>query len=334
MTGPGSPPDRIVLLVTSPRMPPELLTAPAWDLVRSHPVLTAAVTPLAEAIRVAGGSVTVVAPESAVVLTAAAEHGTVAWLASPDGDQAFARELGLRLAREPALAELELMYGSWDPPGARLLDVVEVLDRLAAPDGDPWLRQKAGLGVAAHRRLAHYLLEEAYEAYDALDSQDLEAIREELGDVLFQVVLHARLAEDADRPWSIDDLAGDLAAKLIRRNPHVFSGEQVSGVDEIMENWERIKRAEKSRTSALDGIALTQPALALAAKILGRAEQRGIAVLVPQPPVAPTTEDELGAALFALVATARAAGLDAEAALRRTALANAEAVRAAEEHSG
>jgi XTP/dITP diphosphohydrolase len=324
-----APVARIVLLVTSPRIPSELLTAAAWDLVRAHPVLAAAPTPVVETVRAAGATVAITGPDPAAVLTAVAEHGTVVWLAGPDGDQAFARELGLLLAREPGRAELELMYGSWDPPGARLLDVVEVLDRLASPGGDQWLRQKAELGPQAHQRLAHYLLEEAYEAYDALDAQDPDAIREEFGDVLFQVVLHARLAAEGPRPWTIDDLAGELVAKLVRRNPHVFSGESVSGVEEIMANWERIKRAEKSRRSAMDGVALGQPALALTSKILSRAEQREVVLDVPAPPDPLVDEDSLGQALFALVAAARAAGLDAEAALRRTALRQAEAVRAA-----
>src|SRR5206468_10138043 len=137
------------------------------------------------------------------------------WLAGPGGDENLARQLGLRLAREPGLATLELMYGSWDPPGARLLDAVTVMDRLASPGGDPWKRAQT------HQSLARFLLEEAYEAYDAIEAHDLTALREELGDVLLQVILHARMAEEARPPWSIDDLAGELVDKLIRRNPHV-----------------------------------------------------------------------------------------------------------------
>src|SRR5262245_60837958 len=155
------------------------------------------------------------------------------------------------------------MYGSWDPPGARLLDVVAVMDRLVSPGGDPWKHQQT------HQTLARFLLEEAYEAYDAIVAGDLAALREELGDVLLQVVLHARMAEDATepaQPWTIDDLAGDLVAKLVRRNPHVFGTARPADVDEIVENWEQIKRAEKARSSALDGIAAGQPALSLAAK--------------------------------------------------------------------
>jgi len=315
---------RIVLLVTSPRLPAGLLSAQAWDAVRTHPVLAWAESDLTATLRTVGVEVTVVAPDAAVVLAALGEHGTVVWLAGPDGDESLARELGLRLAREPGLAELELMYGSWDPLGARLLDVVAVMDRLVSPGGDPWKQQQT------HQTLARYLLEEAYEAYDAIEARDLAALREELGDVLLQVVLHARMAEDAEPPWSVDDLAGGLVEKLIRRNPHVFGGAEVSGVDEIVENWEKIKRTERARESALDGVALSQPALALAAKILSRAERAGVEVTIPA--ASSTVDDDvaLGAALLAIVAAAQAKGLDPEAALRRAAMALADAVRAAE----
>jgi XTP/dITP diphosphohydrolase len=309
---------RIVLLVTSPRMPAGLLTAPAWDLVRAYPVFASAESEATAALRSADVAVRLTSDAMADLLGALDEHGSVIWLAGPTGDERLARELGLRLAREPGLAELELMYGSWDPPGARLLDVVTVIDRLASPGGDPWKLAQT------HQTLARYLLEEAYEAYDAISDHDLTALREELGDVLMQVVLHARMAEEADPPWSVDDLAGDLVEKMIRRNPHVFGDEVVTGVDEIIENWERIKREEKSRGSAMDGIALSQPALALAAKVLSRAARADI----PVPPPGPG--DPLGLRLWALAVEAQAAGADAEAALRRVALAQIEAVRIVE----
>jgi XTP/dITP diphosphohydrolase len=208
------------------------------------------------------------------------------------------------------------MYGSWDPQGARVLDVVAVMDRLLSPGGDPWKRAQT------HSSLAPYLLEEAYEAYDAIVAGEPDHVREELGDVLLQVVLHARLGEDADEPFTIDDVAGDLVDKLIRRNPHVFADTAAHTLDEITENWERIKKAEKARGSAMDGIALAQPALSLAAKVLGRAERAGVEVPLPS--------GDLGAQLLAFVARARADGLDAEGALRRAALEYAEAVRHAE----
>jgi XTP/dITP diphosphohydrolase len=313
--------------VTSPRLPAGLLTAAAWDLVRTHPVLTGEESEQAGTLRAAGVPVQVVKPEAERVLAMLAEHRVVVWLAGPGGDQDFARQLGLRLAREPGLAEFELMYGSWDPPGARLLDAVAVMDRLLAPDGDPWKRAQT------HRSLAHFLLEEAYEAYDAIAAGDPRALREELGDVLLQVILHAGLAEvatgDEDR-FTIDDVAGDLVDKLIRRNPHVFSGATVDGLDQIVENWEQIKRAEKGRGSVMDGVAPAQPALALAAKVLGRAHRAGLAVPVPTAASTADSEERLGETLLAIVAAARQRGLDAEGALRRAALAYADEVRAAE----
>src|SRR3954471_19381762 len=127
---------RIVLLVTSPRMPAGLLTAEAWDLVRAHPVYAEAEGPQVAALRHAGVTVTITgAADAEPLLAAAAVHDTVVWLAGPVGDEDLARTLGLRLAREPGRAELELRYGSWDPPGARLLDAVTVLARLLAPNG-------------------------------------------------------------------------------------------------------------------------------------------------------------------------------------------------------
>ncbi len=319
-------PGRIILLVTSPRLPAGLLTAAAWDVLRGYPVFAGQPAP---ALTAQGIEVTVLAAEHAVDDLLAA--GSCVWLAGPEGDEALARELGLRLARQPGLAELELMYGSWDPPGARLLDTVTVMDRLSSPGGDPWKRAQT------HESLAHFLLEEAYEAYDAIVAGDSDAVREELGDVLLQVVLHARLAENLpeDAAWSIDDLAGELVDKLVRRNPHVFGpfaeGQQpTQDIDEIITQWERIKKAEKRRDSALAGIAWTQPALALATKVLSRAGRAGVAADLP-------TGDGLGERLLRLVAAdlSRTESVatgpeDAEGALRTTTLAYAEAVRARE----
>src|SRR5437763_13281341 len=208
-------PAGIVLLVTSPRLPAGLLSAAPWALVRGTPVFAAAQSGQTAALAAAGVSVTVTGRPVDDLLAA----GDAVWLAGPAGDQDLARKLGLRLARQPGLAELELMYGSWGPPGARLLDAVTVMDRLRSPGGDPWKREQT------HQSLAQFLLEEAYEAWDAIDAADYAALREELGDVLLQVVLHARMAEELPdgRAWNVDDVAGDLVDKLIRRNPHVFS---------------------------------------------------------------------------------------------------------------
>jgi XTP/dITP diphosphohydrolase len=261
----------------------------------------------------------------------------VVWLAAPDGDEAIAREVGTLLVGTPDPAELELLYGSWDPPGARLLDVVAVMDRLRVEC--PW---DAG---QTHRSLAPYLLEETYEAYDAIEAGVAAELREELGDVLLQVAFHARVAQDApadaDR-FAIDDVAAGLVDKLVRRHPHVFAGLDVSGAGEVHSNWEKIKKAEKSRTSAVDGIALSQPALSLAAKLLSRADRAGVtAPPTPPPdgvtaalPAATAGDAALGATLLALVAAARERDLDPEAALRRAALAHAERIRTAEGSGG
>lgn len=198
----------------------------------------------------------------------------------------------MRLAREPGLAELELMYGSWDPPGARLLDAVAVTDRLRVED--PWKREQT------HRTLAKYLLEEAYEAYDSILAEDHEALRGEMGDVLLQVLLHSRLAEELpeDERWNIDDVAGDFVAKMVRRNPHVFSDVQVKDAAEVVENWERIKREEGS-----GGVTWSLPALVLANKLLTKLKKP-----------APGDDDTLGGRILRLVEAEP--GTDAEASLR------------------
>jgi XTP/dITP diphosphohydrolase len=315
---------RVVLLVTSPRLPAGLLTAEAWDLVRSAPVYAQAETATVEALRAAGAHVTVTGDMGAGELTAlllAAEHTSV-WLAGPEGDAG----LTTALSGAGGGAEIEVLFGSWDPPGARLLDVVAVMDRLRSPGGCPWDAEQT------HASLAPYLLEEAYEAHDALAGDDLDALREELGDVLLQVAFHARLAEELseDERWSIDDVAGELVEKLVRRHPHVFSDVTVAGADEVNANWHDIKQAEKGRESVLEGVALSQPALSLAAKFLSRAERAGVPVEPPEAGVAVSSADELGRTLLGLVASARARGLDAEAALRAEALRYAGAVRTAE----
>lgn len=158
--------------------------------------------------------------------------------------------------------------------GARLLDLVEVMDRLRT--GCPW---DAG---QTHDSLAPFLLEETYEALEALDSGDAEAIREELGDVLLQVIFHARVAAERSdgTGYTIDDVADGIIAKLTRRHPHVFGDVTVSGAEEVKDNWDAIKAAEREAASgapasALDGVPMGQPALSLAAALQRRAERAG-----------------------------------------------------------
>ncbi|MBA3525038.1 MAG: MazG family protein [Geodermatophilaceae bacterium] len=190
------------------------------------------------------------------------------------------------------------------------------MDRLRSPGGCPWD------AVQTHDSLRRYLLEETYEAYDALVDGDDVALREELGDVLLQVVFHARLGQEADPPWSIDEVAGGLIDKLVRRHPHVFADRTVTGAADVAANWEEIKKAEKGRTSVTDGLARSQPALALAQALVRRTARTGL------PP--PQAGGALGDRLLDLVVEAQEAGLDAEAELRAAADRYAADLRTAE----
>ena len=197
-----------------------------------------------------------------------------------------------------------------------LRELVAVMDRLRSPGGCPWDAEQT------HRTLAPYAIEEAYELAEAIEADDRAGLREELGDVLLQVVFHARLAqEDADAPFDVDDVARDLVAKLVRRHPHVFADESA---DDLHGLWDRIKKGEKQRESVFDGVPLALGALARAQKVAGRAERAGLTAGVPG------AGDDLGARLLALVQEARAAGLDAETELRTTVAAWEASLRATE----
>ncbi|MCW2613441.1 MAG: mazG [Frankiales bacterium] len=291
---------RVVVVACSPRIPPGLLSWPAWQALRSGPVLTAdGAHPQVPYLRDAGVDVTVVAPSADDLLARADGGDTVVWLSAGTADADLVRALGTAATRGGP--QVEFVQASYDPPGARLLDVVAVMDRLRSPGGCPWDARQT------HTSLMPYLVEEAYEAYQALEDGDLVDLREELGDVLLQVVFHARLAQEADEPWSVDDVAGDLVDKLVRRHPHVFAG---SSPDDLEGSWEALKQAEKGRTSVTDGVPLSQPALLLAAKLQKRAARLGVPADAP---------DGHGGALWELVARCRAEGVDPEAALRTTA---------------
>jgi len=209
-------------------------------------------------------------------------------------------------------------------PGARLLELVQVMDALRARC--PWDARQT------HESLTPYLLEETYEAVDALTAGDQAAVREELGDVLLQVVFHARVAQERTdgTGYTIDDIAEAITDKLKRRHPHVFGDVSVSGPDEVKRNWDAIKAAERAAAggpgpgSVLAGVPLGQPALSLATQLLRRAERAGApAELAAEP----ANVSEFGRELFALANRARAAGVDPELELRAAALAYADRVR-------
>ena len=158
----------------------------------------------------------------------------------------------------------------------QLARAVEVMDRLRSPGGCAWDAEQT------HESLTRYLLEETYEVLEAIETGDAELLREELGDLLLQVLFHARIAQEEQPAYSIEDVAADLVDKLVRRHPHVFADAASSGqradAATLNETWEHAKIAEKGRTSAVDGVPLAQPALALTAKLVARANRAGLSV--------------------------------------------------------
>jgi XTP/dITP diphosphohydrolase len=184
-----------------------------------------------------------------------------------------------------------------------LLELVEVMARLR--------RECAWKAGQTHQSLARYLLEETYETLEAIESGDDAHLREELGDLLLQILFHAVIAEEQGR-FDIDDVAADLVVKLRRRNPHVFDPGSSDAVDPeaINEQWERIKAEEKQRAGLMDGVPEELPALLRAVKALDRLERAG-----ELPSLDPSAVD-LGDRLLALAAEAREAGVDPEQALR------------------
>jgi len=195
---------------------------------------------------------------------------------------------------------------------SELQRLVEVMDRLRSPGGCPWDAEQT------HQSLIKYLLEESYEFIDAIETDDRVGMREELGDVLLQVYFHSRIAQDHPTdPFSIEDVARAIADKLISRHPHVFENLEVSGTEEIIDNWEAIKAKEKGRTSAIDGIAMSQPALPLVSKIFYRAEKYGVELEIPTyASEQQVNESSVGQALASVIVWAHANGIDPESALR------------------
>lgn len=282
------------IIVLSPRVAPGILTLAAWDALRQASQVHATHDdPHVRAI-IANGIAVEVSD------TTPAHDADAVWIA-PTGDTAWAETVADDLLGGGGDADVEVIFGSYDLPGAALLDLVDIMDRLRREC--PWTGQQT------HESLSHYLLEEAHETLEALDNGDSEHLREELGDLLMQIVFHARIASEGEENghggWDIDDVAAGISAKLIYRNPHVFADAVVTSAEEVDANWQRLKSTEKQRTSVLEGIPVTLPALAYTDKVLSRlgdAEVGGT---------------DLGSRLIALVAEARAHGQDAEELLRK-----------------
>jgi XTP/dITP diphosphohydrolase len=323
----------LTLLITSPRVAPGLLSWSAWQAIgAADRRLTSVETPLSRAVAAAGHAVDVHPANTGPALLALAEEADAVWLATDAEAERLPSELAAAIVEGDG-PEVEVLHGSYDVPGARLLDLVTVMDRLRTHC--PWDREQT------HRSLGRYLLEETYETLEAIDTGDVEHLREELGDLLLQVVFHARVAAEAiEQGFTIDDVAGGIVEKLVHRHPHVFAGLEVADAGEVEANWESLKAAEKGRASVLDGVPMALPALALADKVLGKAAKVGLtpnpdssAVPPPGDPAIPQTNrgsEEIGDRLLALVVEARAAGVDPEQALRDAVRRVVEAVRAAE----
>ncbi|HJR40301.1 MAG TPA: MazG family protein [Nocardioidaceae bacterium] len=308
---------QLTFLVTSPRVAPGLMSWPAWEAIASADRVLASAEdmPLFRAVTAAGHRVDVLPSASAASLLAAAASEHVVFLASDEEAEQMPAALAAQIVDGSGPA-VQVLHASYDVPGARLLDLVTVMDRLR--QSCPWDREQT------HRSLARYLLEEAYETLEAVDTGDTAHLREELGDLLLQVVFHARIAaEDADEGFTIDDVAGGIVDKLVHRHPHVFAGLDVADAGEVEVNWETIKAAEKGRASVLEGIPWALPALALADKVLGRAAKADVDL-----PDEPTGTH--GDQLLRLAAGARAAGVDPEQALRDAVRRLADSVREAE----
>ncbi|MYR64186.1 nucleoside triphosphate pyrophosphohydrolase [Streptomyces sp. SID625] len=309
-------PGRIVLLTTSHRVAPGLLSWPAWQALRTADrVLCAdAAHPQLPYLREAGITVAEASPTAEELVAACAGGRTAVVVATGEGEPALTDGLA-RLAGSGrvSMPELELLPASYDLPGARLLDLVQVMDRIRVEC--PWSAQRT------HRDLAKYAIEEAYELVEAIEDGDRDELREELGDVLLQVVFHARIAEeDPEEPFSVDDVAGGIVAKLIHRHPHVFGEETAATPEEVKEHWLRTKAEEKQRTSVTEGVPLHQPGLALAAKLASRVRTAGLDVPLPR-------GEGVGYELLALAARAEAEGVDPEAALRAAARAYRDAIK-------
>jgi len=201
----------------------------------------------------------------------------------------------------------------------KLVSLIQTAHQLRAPGGCPWDAEQT------HASLVQYLLEETYELIEALESGDRDEVLEELGDVLYQVIFHSDLASEGTlgEPFDLEDVAEFMENKMRSRHPHVFGTDEeqqrfaASNGDDVMQNWDAHKKREKpGRTSILDGVPQAMPALALASKVMGKAEKAQILEPLEEPVVPMESEQDLGKLLLAIVASARSVGLDPERALR------------------
>lgn len=250
---------RLILLATSPRVPAGLLSRDAWRALEAADLVLAADVEedLPLALADDGIAVTPIGHERSTdrarVLVESAGQRETLWLGSADGDPGLSDAIATEVSRLEDGPEVEVLVGSWDVEGGRLLDAVAVMDRLRAPGGCAWV------AAQDHASLAPFVLEEAHEVTEALeaviaapdDPTTRADLTDELGDLLFQVLFHARVAADhAGEPFDVDDVAAALVDKLVRRNPHVFGDAQASTLEEIEAQWQAIKAQEKAAARA------------------------------------------------------------------------------------
>jgi XTP/dITP diphosphohydrolase len=305
---------RLTLLLSTPRIAPGLFSRDAWTALASaaHVLTRDEDETQLYAIQESGIAATHLGEQQpaalARLLVDRTDDGEVVWIGSADGDLGLTDALAAEVSSRQDPPEVEILVGSYDVPGSRLLDLVAVMDRLRSPGGCPWDEEQT------HESLVPYVIEETHELVEAIESGDRPHMVEELGDLLLQVVFHARVGQEhPDAPFGIDDVAGGIVEKLVRRHPHVFADVDADTSQEVAANWEQIKAAEKPhRTSPLDGIPEGMPALARASKAAGRLSTAGRLDLAD----AAAADDDLGSRLFALVLEARDNGQDPEAALR------------------
>lgn len=305
---------RLTLLLSTPRIAPGLFTRDAWTALSNaaHVFTRDEDETQLIAIQESGIAAVHLGEQPPVALASLlidrTVDGEVVWIGSADGDPGLTDALAAAVTARDHAPEVEVIVGSYDVPGARLLDLVAVMDRLRSPDGCPWDAEQT------HESLVPYLIEETHELVEAIESGDRTHMAEELGDVLLQVAFHARMAQEhSDSPFGIDDVAAGIVDKLVRRHPHVFAGVDAPTVQDVAANWELIKADEKPhRNSPMDGIPERLPALARADKVAARLSAAGRLDLAQNA----AAGDDLGSRLFALVLEARENGQDPEAALR------------------
>ena len=362
MTGSSS---RVALVETSDLLP-GLLPFQAWDVLATAEVVLlrdAEQHPSAQALYFAGLDLRSLEPAALdrgdldlsrpgapehrrmakALVQHASEHGDAVYLLGPE-DEGLAPALAGMAAQHDV--EIELVFLAQQPEGTEVLRLVEVMRRLRDPEsGCPWDREQD------HTTLLRYLVEETYELVDAVEDGTDADVAEELGDVLLQVVFHARIAADR-RAFGIDEVARGIADKLVRRHPHVFGDGDAATADEVQANWDRLKADEKSRDGPFDGVPTAAPGLDLLHTLQRKAGKYGFDWSATEPVVAKVREEldevlaaadddareaELGDLLGAVVALARHLDVDPEAAARRAARAfrgRFESLLAAAERDG